>query len=66
MTPLPKRRLSKARKGKRRQAIRLTLKNLVLCPSCHQPKLPHIVCPSCGTYKDKVIIIHKVKKKKES
>jgi large subunit ribosomal protein L32 len=20
------------------------------CPQCHQPKLPHRVCPTCGYY----------------
>ena len=27
------------------------------CPRCGAPKLPHHVCPSCGYYKDREIIV---------
>jgi large subunit ribosomal protein L32 len=26
------------------------------CPSCHTPKLPHRVCPTCGKYKGREVI----------
>ena len=65
MVPLPKRKISKARQGKRRHAIKLTLVSLTKCPSCQQPKLPHRVCLNCGSYKDKVVIKPKVKKSKK-
>ena len=26
------------------------------CPNCHEPKLPHRVCPHCGHYKGKPAI----------
>ncbi|MFQ5874231.1 MAG: 50S ribosomal protein L32 [Dehalococcoidia bacterium] len=50
MGPQPKRKTSKARKGKRRAHSRMPLPNLVACPRCHSAKLPHHVCPTCGTY----------------
>ena len=29
---------------------------MLLCPQCHKPKLPHRVCPHCGTYKGRDIL----------
>jgi len=29
---------------------KLNPKNVVECPECHEPKLPHRLCPSCGYY----------------
>jgi large subunit ribosomal protein L32 len=53
---LPKKKTSKARRDKRRSHDKLTPRSLSLCPQCHEPKLPHRVCPHCGTYKGKEII----------
>jgi len=50
MGPLPKRKTSKARRNDSRSHARVVLPNLVPCPRCHVHKLPHHVCPSCGTY----------------
>ncbi len=52
MTPLPKRRSSTARKGKRRANLKLKLPQLVLCSKCQQPRKPHQACPHCGHYSD--------------
>ncbi len=30
--------------------------NLAECPNCHEPKLPHRVCPHCGQYKGREVI----------
>jgi len=54
--PLPTRRHSKSRKNKRRAHDALTPPHYVLCPQCHEPKLPHRVCPKCGTYKGREVI----------
>ncbi len=54
---VPKRKTSKARRDKRRAAnIKMTAVQTIECPQCHEPTVPHRVCPSCGTYKGKEII----------
>jgi large subunit ribosomal protein L32 len=37
---------------------------LVSCPQCHELRLPHQVCPSCGSYRGVEVIEIKEKKKK--
>ncbi|MFO8143365.1 MAG: 50S ribosomal protein L32 [Dehalococcoidales bacterium] len=62
---LPKRKTAKARQGKRRSLLRVkSLPRLVSCPQCNSPKLPHHVCPTCGTYGGKEIIKIKSPQKK--
>jgi len=63
--PLPKRRHSKQRGRKRRTHWKLTGPNLVECPHCHSPKLPHRVCSNCGYYGGEEVIISKEKEKKQ-
>ncbi|MCH5211867.1 MAG: 50S ribosomal protein L32 [Oscillospiraceae bacterium] len=53
---VPKNKVSKARRDKRRANWKLTAPNLVECPQCHTLKLPHRVCPNCGQYKGKEVI----------
>ncbi len=46
-------------KGKRndiRRNIFIKEPNLVSCSKCGKPKKSHIVCPSCGYYKNKEVI----------
>lgn len=54
---VPKRKTSKARKNKRR-ASSYTLNRMASteCPQCHEQKLPHRVCGSCGYYKNREAI----------
>jgi len=65
MAPLPKRRHSTARSGKRLRAIILASVSLVKCPNCGQQKKPHLVCPSCGQYNNRIIVLKKETKKKK-
>ncbi|MBI3379224.1 50S ribosomal protein L32 [Candidatus Gottesmanbacteria bacterium] len=52
MAPLPKRRHSTRRQGKREKAnLKAKLPVLNTCPKCGTKKLPHRVCPKCGFYK---------------
>jgi large subunit ribosomal protein L32 len=53
---VPKRRHSYSRTRKRRSHDALTAPNIVGCPKCGEPKLPHRLCGSCGTYKDRSVI----------
>jgi large subunit ribosomal protein L32 len=61
---LPGKRHPRALTHKRRSAWMSRLKpaQLVKCPKCATPKLPHIVCKVCGYYKGaKVLDVkHKV------
>ncbi|MBN1400577.1 MAG: 50S ribosomal protein L32 [Anaerolineae bacterium] len=56
MTPLPKRKLSKGRTRRRRNHDALTRVKLVECPSCHHMRLPHHVCPNCGSYRGETVL----------
>lgn len=63
--PVPKKKTTRAKRGKRRAHIRLLKLTLVPCPHCKKPILSHRVCPFCGWYKGKEVIEIKVKKKKK-
>lgn len=65
MGALPKRKVSKARQGKRRAHLHLEAVRLVECSHCHEPKVPHTVCPHCGYYRGKQILEIKTKKEKQ-
>ncbi len=56
MGPLPKRRVSKSRRNRRRAHDSLTLKHLVVCDTCGEYRLAHHVCKNCGTYRGEQII----------
>ena len=53
---VPKRRTSSSRRGNRRAHKKLGSPSFSLCPQCHEPLLPHHICPHCGTYKGKEVI----------
>ena len=53
---VPKRKVSKARRYKRRANWKLTIPGMVKCPQCQEYKLPHRVCMSCGSYDGKEVI----------
>lgn len=64
MPPLPKRKLSKGRRDRRRSHLAITAPNLSECPNCHNLYIPHRVCPNCGYYKgEEVVTVEKEKKK---
>ncbi|MGH2953703.1 MAG: 50S ribosomal protein L32 [Solirubrobacterales bacterium] len=55
---VPKRRTSRARRDKRRATHSRKVKapRLNECPRCHSPRLPHRICPTCGTYAGREVI----------
>lgn len=54
---VPKRKMSKARRDKRRANWKLTVPSLVECPHCHEMKKPHHVCTECGHYDGKEVVV---------
>ena len=57
---VPKKRTSSARRDKRRATHKAAKARLNSCPRCHSPRLPHRVCPTCGTYAGREIVSQKV------
>lgn len=54
---VPKRKVSKARRDKRRSNVwKLSLPNLVKCSNCGGFKMPHRVCKACGTYNGREVL----------
>ena len=54
---VPKRKVSKARRDKRRSAVwKLDVPALSKCTQCGELKTPHRVCPACGFYKGKEVV----------
>jgi large subunit ribosomal protein L32 len=54
---VPKQRQSHARTHKRRSQHKVSPPGLHSCPRCHAPKLPHRVCPECGTYAGREVVV---------
>ena len=53
---VPKRKISRTNRDKRRTHDRIKIVNIVECPRCHSKKLAHHVCQACGYYKNTEII----------
>jgi large subunit ribosomal protein L32 len=56
MSQEPKKRHSRARQGKRRASISLTITKANACPNCGAPQIAHRVCETCGFYKGQQVI----------
>ncbi len=65
MGALPKKKISHSAQGKRRSHLGIEMPNLMACPQCHALKLPHHVCPNCGTYKGEQVLQIKSAKSEE-
>ncbi|HTY44798.1 MAG TPA: 50S ribosomal protein L32 [Patescibacteria group bacterium] len=62
---LPKKRHSKTRGRKRRTHWKIASLNLVPCPQCKEPKVPHRICKVCGYYDGRQAVQVEVKEKKK-
>ncbi|MBT4501536.1 MAG: 50S ribosomal protein L32 [Gemmatimonadetes bacterium] len=51
MAAVPKRRISRTRRDKRRTHWKARASAICTCAHCGQPTVPHRVCPSCGFYR---------------
>lgn len=54
--PNPTSKHTRSRRDKRRANWKISAPGITLCPDCQEPKLPHRVCMSCGTYNGKKIL----------
>ena len=57
MGALPKQRISKHRRGNRRRHIFLAPVHLVDCNHCGALHRPHHVCPTCGWYNGRQVLV---------
>ena len=62
---LPKKRHSRARQAKRRTHDRLMVSSLSSCPQCGTMRPSHRICPICGSYKGRTVVVIKEKAAKE-
>ena len=55
---VPQRRISKTRKRLRRTHFKLKVTGLVTCPQCGAMIKAHHVCPKCGYYAGKAVLVN--------
>lgn len=53
---LPKYKVSKSRRDKRRTHQKIQAPKLATCSNCGEMKMPHRVCPECGMYKERKLV----------
>jgi large subunit ribosomal protein L32 len=53
---VPKRKTSKRTKGQRNSHAALSPAVTRKCPQCGYERLPHRVCPNCGTYRGREVV----------
>lgn len=55
---VPKQKMSRSNTRSRRSAnSKLSTPARSVCPQCGAAKLPHHVCPNCGFYKDREVVV---------
>lgn len=54
---VPKRRTSRSKKGMRRSHHHRRPIQVQYCSRCNEPVLPHRVCPNCGHYQDRQVVV---------
>lgn len=52
---VPKKKVTRSRRGNRRSHHALAATSVNECPNCGEMKLPHHVCPACGHYRDREV-----------
>lgn len=53
---VPKHKISKSKRGKRRTHKKIGGPVVSTCPECNEARLPHHVCSECGTYKGERVL----------
>ncbi len=55
---VPKRRTTRAKRNQRRaNHDKVSAPTIVACPNCAAMMVPHRVCPSCGQYDGRAVVI---------
>ena len=57
---VPKKKQGRARTRKRRAQHKAGKATINSCPRCHSPRLPHRVCPTCGTYAGREVVAQRI------
>ncbi len=57
----PKKRTNKSKTNMRRMHIKPARPSLIYCSNCHEAMIKHQICPACGFYKGKQVIVNKEK-----
>ena len=53
--PVPKRKRSKAKVRSHKAVQAISAANVIACPNCDEPAMPHRMCPHCGQYAGRVV-----------
>ena len=53
---VPKQKQSHARTTQRRSQHKVKAVTYNACPTCHSPRIPHRVCPVCGSYRGREVV----------
>ena len=53
---VPKRKISKSRKRKRRSHLAISAATAIGCSRCGAKTLPHHICETCGYYRGRPVI----------
>ena len=56
MGALPKKKITRARRGRRFTAYKLKSLYPAFCPRCRNAKLAHAACPTCGYYRGRQVV----------
>ena len=56
MGALPKKKLTRARQGRRLTAYKLKPIHAAICPRCRVAKRPHGACMACGYYRGRQVV----------
>ncbi len=54
---VPAKKVSRARRGMRRSHQRAGWARANVCPECSEMRLPHHLCPYCGHYRGREILV---------
>ena len=56
MGAVPKKKLTRARQGRRLSSYKLKPVHAAVCSRCRSAKLPHAACPECGYYRGRQVV----------